>query len=737
MSGLAYAKSRRYLEEENRPPSGRSSPIMRAAPAQNRKLLKKGVRVFVGGGDGSLARPLSPGLRYVAAVADFDELSERHIWDVTRENQTFITQEQVDAIFLAKCQDQKCQVSLDRAVRFRELMYEMCHGEWFSLRQCGLGIHSLRAVVDVLQNDDNITHLDLSGNTFGPDSGACLAQLLAANSSLCVLRLQSINIGDGIEPLMHALQHNNTLTALDLSGIAGITRNTIWGKSAESVAAMFSKNQVLANLNLAHCGLQRSSVSIIRSCTTHLALTKLNLSGNKIKDEGCRAIAYLLSNGVCSLQSLILDENQITCVGVSTIGDALRTTGVQASTACLSLELLSLNQNEIGASGLDVLCTSLKDHPKLTSISLSHNKLCSMGVDEDGYRIPDSQKGLAALFSVVEMSQTLQTVRIAFCHIDALPANLPQALHKTTSLQKLDLCENLFGNAGGQLLAEGLSKNRSLTHLDVAQCRMNDAMSAIAASIGVHKRLTHLRINQGSWDVHGSGIIDALKQSQVVVSVDLGKDALDYVQGALQRNKQLRVQNATPQLAEKQKELAQEEKLYQETHEFIVDEIKGREKTMDFIKALRDKQKVAAQQMKDELDNLKATVDQGNAQQDSLQQQAATLEEQFNTRVRESDNEKAKIAKKTETAMQQRADFVLQMQKLQKQAEGRGGSSGSPVSTEMQKLELELRVAQQDAKDEQDNCEALRVKLTELNREIERVNTPAPAAAAPTPVKKK
>lgn len=736
MSGLAYAKSRRFLEEENHTPTGRSSPIVRAAPAQNRKLLKKGVRAFVGGGDGSLARPLSSGMKYVAAIADFDELSERHIWDVTRENQTFITQEQVDAIFLAKCQDQKCQVSMDRAVRFRELMYEMCHGEWFSLRQCGLGIHSLRAVVDVLQQDDNITHLDLSGNTFGPDSGACLAQLLSANSSLCVLRLQSINIGDGIEPLMDALQNNNTLTALDLSGIAGITRNTIWGKSAESVAAMFSRNQVLSYLNLAHCGLQRSSVAIIRSCASHLALTKLNLSGNKIKDDGCRAIAYLLTSGVCSLQSLYLDENQITCLGVSTIGDALRTTGVVASNACLSLELISLNQNEIGASGLEVLCNSLKDHPKIATISLSHNKLCSMGVDEDGYRIPDSLKGLASLFSVVESSQTLQVIRMAYCNIDALPANLPQALHKTTSLQKLDMCENLFGNPGGLLLAEGLAKNRSLTHLDVAQCRMNECMSSIAASIGTHRRLTHLRINQGTWDVHGCGIIDALKQSQVVVSVDLGKDALDYVHSSLQRNKQLRVQNATPLLAEKQKELAHEEKLFQETQEFIVDEIKGREKTMDYIKALRDKQKVVAQQMKDELDNLKATVDQGNIQQESLQQQTATLEEQLNTRIRESDNEKAKIAKKTETAMQQRADFVLNMQKLQKQSEGR---VGSPVSGELQKLELELRVAQQDSKDEQEACEILRAKLTEMKREIERLSSASSPAAAPvsTPVKKK
>ena len=115
------------------------------------------------------------------------------------------------------------------------------------------------------------------------------------------------------------------------SGIAGITRNTIW----ESLRAwqQCSKNQVLANLNLAHCGLQRSR-PIIRSCTascTH----KLNLSGNKIKDEGCRAIAYLLSNGSARCVA-DFDETKLLAL-VLTIGDALRTTGVQASTACLSL----------------------------------------------------------------------------------------------------------------------------------------------------------------------------------------------------------------------------------------------------------------------------------------------------------------------------------------------------------------------------------------------------------------
>lgn len=736
-SASRYVRAQKALDEENRV-HRKSSP----------RRSKSRQALFVASNfDNNLARPLSPGLQYAAAIADFEELSERHIWDLPPESRSFLSQPQVDSIFRAKCEDQQCPFSFDRAQRFTQLMFERCQGEWCSLRQCGLGIHSLRAVVDTLIADRIITHLDLSGNTFGPEAGEHLARLLHHNKTLVVLRLQSINIGEGVCAMMKSLESNNNLTALDLSGIAGITRNTIWGASAQSVAQMLNGNKVLCSLNLAHCGLQRSASAITKACIQHAALTKLDLSGNKIKDDGCRAVGDLLSRGTCALLSLSLEENQLTCAGATILGDALK--AVEA-VAASSLEQLYLGYNTIGAHGLSAIAAAIKDHPRLQVVSFTKNKLCSMGVDDDGYRLPDSDEGVAALFSAVEASNTLSILKLSNCGIHMLPANVSAALQRTTSLQRLEISENAFHDAGGVVLADGIAKNHTLTSLDCTQCGMSASMANIAQALAVHKQLLHLRVNQGCWDVHGSGIIEALRQNSSVLSVDLGKDAMDSLRGALSRNKQLRVQRATPQLVEKQRELASEEKLLQETQEYIVDEIKSRERAVELLKNTRDRQKVLTQQMKDDLDALKAQNEAGQQEVERLQSLMNSNEEEFNNKNRELDIERLRLSKKTETASQQKADCIAQLMKHAKQyphlfpdGPPGGGGGGSPTqpgntaNSQLQKLEVEFRMAQSATKEVRENCEMLQATLADIHQQIASLSAPSQSTAAPTPQKKK
>lgn len=735
-----YTKAQKALEEENR--------VHRKSSPKRAKLRQP---LFVASNfDNALARPLSPGLQYAAAIADFEELSERHIWDLPIESRSFLSQAQVDSIFRAKCEDQQCSFSFDRAQRFTQLMFERCQGEWCSLRQCGLGLQALRAVVDTFVDDRNITHLDLSGNTFGPEAGDHFARLLQQNKTIVVLRLQSINIGEGVCPMMNALKNNNHLTALDLSGIAGITRNTIWGTSAQSVAQMLLGNQVLSSINLAHCGLQRSASAITKACAQHIALTKLDLSGNKIKDDGCRAVGDLLSRGTCALLSLALEENQITCAGATILGDALKATD---SAAASNLEQLHLGYNSIGSHGLSAIAAAVKDHPKLQLLSLTKNKLCNMGVDDDGYRIEDSSEGIAMLFTAVESSNSLAVIKMSSCGIAVLPSNVSYALNRTNSLQRLEIAENPFQDAGGVILAEGISKNKSLTSLDCTQCGMSTAMTSLAQALAGHKNLLHLRINQGCWDVHGSGMVDALKQNSSVLSVDLGKDAMDSLRGALSRNKQMRVQRATPQLEEKQKELASEEKLLQETQEFIVDEIKSREKAVDLLKVTRERQKVYGQQMKDEIDALKAQNEAGQQEVERLQTQMNNAEEDFNNKNRELENERHRTIKKTETAATQKADFIAQLSKHAKQyphlfPDGPPGGHSSPTTNTtggnpnsgealLNKTEVEYRMAVSATKEVRENCEMLQSTLADLLQQIAALTGPPVPATATSPQKKK
>jgi Ran GTPase-activating protein (RanGAP) involved in mRNA processing and transport len=690
-------KAQKFLDEEN------VSYRRHRSPKKREKLYVSSTV------DHSLPRPLSPGLAFAATVADFDELAARRVWDLPLEQRCTLTQEHVERIFRAKCADQKCPVSFDRAQRFTELISEQCKGEWFVLRQCGLGLHTLRAIVDVLAEDRTVTHLDLSGNTFGPDAGLPLSDLLQRNTTLVVLRIQSINIGDGIAPLMGALHRNEHLTALDLSGIAGITRNTIWGEAAASVAKMLETNQLLSIFNLAHCGLQRAAIPIIRACTQHVALSRINLSGNKIKDEGCKAVALLLSHGTCLLQSLSLEENGITCVGATAIGDALK---LQDSTTASNLEALYLGMNHIGSRGLEEISHAAKEHQKLRFLSLSFNVLTSMGFDEDGYRLPDSTAGLAALFDALETS-ALRVLKLSNSNIATLPQNIVGSLQRTRKLEMLDISENRFGDPGGKLLAEGLTKNRSLVHLSFTQCGMTtSAMRDIAAAIKNHQTIRHLQLNQGTWDVHGSGILDAIKANHVILSVDLGKDGMDAVRGALQRNKLEKVANATPQLEEQQKALAREEKELQETREQIVDEVRRREKLQEQFKVLREKQKTLSQQMKQELEELKGAVEREANQLEALQNQHMSAEDGFNRKLRECESEKGKMERRIENVVQQRVEAIGKTEKLLKQL------NTPQEDKELKQLETELSISVRIRDEEHETLEIVQAKLKAIEDHI-------------------
>jgi Ran GTPase-activating protein (RanGAP) involved in mRNA processing and transport len=701
-TGKFLSLAQRQLEEENK-------NFRRVATPSS--LRNKKMRLFVASNDdeGTLPRPLSPGLAYAAKIADFEELVQRNIWDLPPESRTFLTHAQVEMIFRAKCQDQKCPINFDRAQRFHTLISEKCQGQWFVLRQCGLGINSLRAICNVLESDTNITHLDLSGNTFGEEAGEHFERLLAVNRSLIVLRLQSVNIGAGIEPVARALRTNSTLTAIDLSGIPGITRNTIWGNSVDSIVKMIEENKVLSNLNMANCGLQRSSPIVIKACTNHAALTSLNLSGNTLKDEGCTAVKAFFASATCKLLSLSLVENQITCRGAVRLADALRV----ECPGSQSLEELHLANNEIGSKGCEALANAIREHPKLRLLDLSHNMLLKLGVDENGYRLPDSNEGLASLFLALESAPALRVCLLGNCGI---VSSMPQAVVPSLarmSLEHLSLCENRFGDAGGLLIAEGLQRNQSLERLDISQCAMDASMTQIAASIANHKKLKHVKLAQGQWDVYGCGIIEAVRHNTVLLSIDLGRDALEHVRAALARNKAQKVESAAPLLANMQAEVNKDAKDLQMTIECIVDEARLKDKATDALKLLREKQKAASLQMKTEIDELKAAIEAGQAKADGMEKEVREAEEQLQNKTRQLELERQKFQKKIDTCVTTKAELLSAAQKLSNALQS--GNFGTAEQRKMMaQLEEQYQAASAAANEQRSLFQIIEEKLKGL-----------------------
>jgi len=143
---------------------------------------------------------------------------------------------------------------------------------------------------------------------------------LNKNRSIRRLSFNNVNLQDGrlfSEHLLQFFQSNTKLTSLSAThhSLGGLTG------SNQISSILSTKPTSLKYLDLSHTGLNDEECRIL--CTAleshHLGLRSLELNDNRLKHDGCAAIAItLLANRNCVLNRLCLKNNRIG-LGVSII----------------------------------------------------------------------------------------------------------------------------------------------------------------------------------------------------------------------------------------------------------------------------------------------------------------------------------------------------------------------------------------------------------------------------------
>ena len=317
--------------------------------------------------------------------------------------------------------------------------------------------------------------VDISENT-SPNVGHELARLVANNSSIVALAARSVSLSpsNGACAFFYNLgAMNNTIVELDLSGDAtGSARNAIWGAAGMALAQMVRDNQVLARLNLAHCGLEPSElIALFKACSTHSALLALNISGNGLGSLSvCRALGQMLSAGANQLEDLSMSRCRITDKGIAVIALALEEPYLDAEDAApVSVPLvrgrggglatgdpqspvsasatassfngfvpvrpaqefvthLDLSHNLIEGHGLQIFAKYVPRLASLRRLNMSHNMLGSMGCDVEGMRLAESSVPLDELVRSLSSMSSLQSLDLSHCDLVRIPADMGRLL---------------------------------------------------------------------------------------------------------------------------------------------------------------------------------------------------------------------------------------------------------------------------------------------------------------------
>ena len=181
-------------------------------------------------------------------------------------------------------------------------------------------------------------------------------------------------------------------------------------------------------------------------------LSSLNLSQNKLTDEGVEYLAEALKESNCKLKSLNLWTNNVTDKGVKCLAETLKDSNCKLNSLCVS-------KNGITDKGAKCLAEALKhSNCKLNSLNLWQNNVTDEGVKYLAHALKDSNCKQYSL----NLAENNSTDEGAKCLAEAIKDS-------NCKLTSLDLSGNDVTDEGVKYLAEALkycnSKLNSLSGL--------------------------------------------------------------------------------------------------------------------------------------------------------------------------------------------------------------------------------------------------------------------------------
>ena len=259
--------------------------------------------------------------------------------------------------------------------------------------------------------------------------------------------LHEYNDATIVEKAASLLQKNKTFNnKIDLS------YSEITPVDCAAIVFFINKLHNLMELNLSSNKISDQGVSFLCSVVRdgHCTLNTLDLGSNKIQDQGVSQLSEALRDANCKLTKLMLPGNYITCQGASHLRDALKN-------ANCKLTKLNLGGNSsIGDIGVSWLSEALKDvNCKLEELDLSETDCTDQGVFHLCEALKNSNCKLTKLDFIGN--------KLSFCGASSMSVALKDVNCKLT---QMNLRANDLGNQGVFYLCDAL-KDRNCKFLEL------------------------------------------------------------------------------------------------------------------------------------------------------------------------------------------------------------------------------------------------------------------------------
>lgn len=250
--------------------------------------------------------------------------------------------------------------------------------------------------------------------------------------------------------------------------------NTLAGLSKEvcqDITIKISTEFRKVSVNLREQNIRGVAAAAVGTCLRYSPCEVLNLRKNFIRCEDVKLITRNLHYKGTKLKQLDLSNNRIRDEGAEAIGNMLK---FNKSLTCLNLDTNGICQ------GFQKIIYGLTRNTTLVSFSINWNDL-AYHADE--------------FYLVLTSNKCLEIVQMGYCCLsDSFAHSLATGLCQNTSLRELILFGNQFTDEAANILSEALLENKTLRYLNLKNNQIRDEGAAKLYSV-IEQRGTELTIN--------------------------------------------------------------------------------------------------------------------------------------------------------------------------------------------------------------------------------------------------
>jgi Ran GTPase-activating protein (RanGAP) involved in mRNA processing and transport len=299
------------------------------------------------------------------------------------------------------------------------------------------------------------------------------------------------------ELFANAVKSSTTLTALN-------AQRFLDQYNSKLLSEAFAVNRSIKSLTLSFNALDvYECVAFGQALEVNQSITELNLAFVNLGPNGCERISQALKKNT-TIQKLDLTGNNLG-EGSLALADALK--------GNKTLTSLDLSRCNIQARECQILCTALEINQGLKSINLRYNII-----------------GVGCWLSISNMLKVNNTLQVLNLKGNAMGNNgelMADALKVNGSLTSLDISNCGFGFDEDCIrLSEALAQNNSLTELKLDNNRISTS-NVLFGSLKVNSSLKTLSIKSILLSTEGvNSLCDALTVNRTLTELDLGSNRI-------------------------------------------------------------------------------------------------------------------------------------------------------------------------------------------------------------------